>query len=319
MKLVNNTMTPVYLKTDPNMPFPTDKIFYLLTSDGLFLCRNHDWFQSCVPAKRGPGELAGQTEFVNVSYPLIPRMLIEKAIGFFHAIYKKHGWESALLIVWNKLTQQIELICPDQKASTGTVKYEIPNLPPHLVLVGDMHSHGSWSPNPSSMDEDDEMHRPGLHIVVGGITVEPPEFYCAAVVDGTRFKVTDIKALFEGYHQRDKNVPEEWLGKVKEYKYTYSYSGGSSHGYGGSYMDQDYDDWVKDRKKEDREAISEALAIFAKRDTCPTAKAVSAELFRVTKRATMIECDSKAEKFVKNWDRIKKGLSKHEEALTGKE
>ena len=64
----NGPVTPIYVKTDPRMPWPDDTFFYLMTADGLFACRNHKFFRSCVPAPRWPSELARQDTSLNVAY-----------------------------------------------------------------------------------------------------------------------------------------------------------------------------------------------------------------------------------------------------------
>src|SRR5881394_2125121 len=202
MKLISNITTPVYLKTEKSMEWPKDKMFYILSRDGLFLCRNHEWFRSCVPAKPGPGELESQEKFASVNYPTIPRALIEKAVGFFRRIEKDHGWEAALIIVWNRHNQELELICPEQKNGFGSVSYDIPKLPQHLALIGDIHSHPDFSPTPSTIDEGDELQRPGLHIIAGYITgkwEKQLQFYCAAVVDGERFEIVNHASVMEPY------------------------------------------------------------------------------------------------------------------------
>ena len=46
----NSLLTPILLKTADTMPWPEDEsVFHLVTSDGLFLCRNHPFFTSSVP------------------------------------------------------------------------------------------------------------------------------------------------------------------------------------------------------------------------------------------------------------------------------
>lgn len=317
---ITNLSVPVYLKTEEKMEFPKDPFFYMLSKDGLFVCRNHKWFQSCAKAKTGPMDLAKQEEFVKVDYPLIPRVLIERIVGFFHLVHDKHGWEAAVILCWNKNTQEVELIVPDQKCNSAACKYELPTIPHHLVMFGDIHSHGSWSPECSSTDESDEMHRPGLHIVVGNINQEPPKLYCAVVADGVRFKVEPVKELFEDYHSRNtKDVPAEWLEKVKEKKWEYSSSSYSSYGGYGSYHGSDDKEWQKKldeeekaAKEKDEKFVQKTLAYYAKQADCPTASDLQRELFQGTRRMSYLECESRASKFVKAWPRIKKGLSKHE-------
>jgi proteasome lid subunit RPN8/RPN11 len=219
-------LTPVYLKIQEDAVWPRDKAFYLLSRDGLFLCRNHEFFSSCVAADSWPGELAGQRPFLKLKYPRIPRKMIETIVGFFDLIAERDESEAAVLLGWNRETQAIELIVPDQIGTVVTsfygnrfaldLQYEAPTLPPHLALIGDVHSHVDGPAYASWTDEADEAYRPGLHLVVGRILEEPPHFYGAVTVDGTRFRVKDLEMIIEGYEQRrPRDVPAEWLAKVK--------------------------------------------------------------------------------------------------------
>ena len=115
---------------------------------------------------------------------------------------------------------------PDQIATVGTywwgtkypidLSYEIPVLPPHLMLIGDIHSHVNGPAFASLTDKADEQHQPGLHLVVGRIGQEPPEFHCEVLADGMRFQVQDLSSVMEGYRSRQtKAVPAEWLARVK--------------------------------------------------------------------------------------------------------
>ena len=96
-------LTPLYLKLDNAMAWPeVEKAFYLLTNNGLFLCRNTPFFRSCVPVEEFPSELAGQKTFLKLSYPRIPRQLMERVIGFFDLIGERYASEAAVLIAWNR-------------------------------------------------------------------------------------------------------------------------------------------------------------------------------------------------------------------------
>ncbi len=218
--------TPLYLKLNDAMPWPEqEKAFYLLSSEGLFLCRNTPFFRSCVPAREFPGELAEQRPFLQLAYPRIPRPLLEQVVGFFDLIGDRFGSEAAVLLAWNRTTETVEAIVPPQTGLVGMswsgnpypleLEYEVPPLPPHLLLLGDIHSHVDGSAYASFVDKADEMHQPGLHLVVGRILDEPPQFHCEATADGFRFKVRDLSLVLEGYHRRRTNeVPADWLSKV---------------------------------------------------------------------------------------------------------
>ncbi|MBI2926278.1 MAG: Mov34/MPN/PAD-1 family protein [Verrucomicrobia bacterium] len=232
MKLPSEKLlTPFHLKTASDVPWPADeKLFYLLTANGLFRCRNHPFFRSSVPVNDWPAELAAHRPFLKLSYPKIPQRLFERVIGFFARIGDDHGAEAAVLLAWHKTAHRLEVIVPEQCTLVGTtwsgrpfpveVRYEIPPLPPDLMLIGDIHSHVDMPAYASAMDKDDELHRPGLHIVVGRLSLEPPELHIEVTVDGTRFQVHDPKLVLAGYHhRRPHEVPQEWIAKVKVESY----------------------------------------------------------------------------------------------------
>jgi proteasome lid subunit RPN8/RPN11 len=230
MKLHNNhpqpLTTPIYLKTDDKMDWPQDNAFYVLSKDGLFLCRNHQFFMSCVPSDRWPAELAGQRPFLEIDYPRLPRRLLERVVGFFDIIGERYDSEAAVLLVWNRKSQKVEVVVPEQTGTVGTtyygsrhpldLHYEIPPLSAPRMLIGDIHSHVDGAAYASWTDRADEAYRPGLHLVVGRIKDEPPEFYCAVTADGMRFRVNDLDLVMEDYRARRRDdVPEEWIAKVK--------------------------------------------------------------------------------------------------------
>ena len=302
-KISNDLGTPVYLKTGENDPWPEDKTFYLLTASGLFLCRNHQWFRSCSPASegRGPSDLAEQNAELELSYPIIPRALVEKAVAFFRHVYDKQESESALIVVYNRLTDEVELVCPDQTVSYGSVNYKIPSLPPHQVLIGDFHSHCNFSPEPSMTDENDELNRPGMHLIAGYLKDPKPSFHCIVVADGTRFKVKDHSRVMAGFHStKGVTFPKDWLDKVKKKKWSSSFFGhgvydGDFSGSGGSNC------FGSTPSKEDEEKIQRALDNFLTYDECPTMEIVRTRLFACTRNCSYNCCEKRAKEFIEKW------------------
>lgn len=231
----SHLFTPLYLKLHDAMPWPEqENAFYLLSSDGLFLCRNTPFFRSCVPVEKSPSELAKQEPFLKLSYPRIPRRLMEQVVGFFDIVGERYASEAGVLIAWNSSTGAVEIVVPDQVGYVGTsyygkpypldLEYEVPSLPPHLVLIGDIHSHVDGPAYASYTDKSDETHRPGIHLVIGRILDEPPQFHCEATADGFRFKVRDLSMILEGYHRRRVHeVPPEWISKVTVKPWTSKY------------------------------------------------------------------------------------------------
>ena len=236
------------------MPWPDDDVFFLETGDGLFLCRNHEFFTSSVPAPNPPCELAAHRAFMKVKYPRIPQSLMELAVGFFYRVYKQHGSEAGLLLAWNRKRERMRLVCPQQEATvsrgwTGVYPiglfYEIPDLGDDL-LIGDLHSHADESAYASHTDKTDEQDRgSAIHVVVGKLSAIDADgqidLHVDGVVDGTRFNVPPGMVI-EGCGRPRQDVPRHWIKRVKITTYdnrpkTYNDYYGDYLGYGSSYND----------------------------------------------------------------------------------
>jgi hypothetical protein len=246
-----NLVTPIYLNTDGELDWPNDeRVFYILGANGLFLCRNHQFFRSCVEARNFPSELAEQDQFLKLRYPRVPRRILELIVGFFARIGRMHGSEAGVILAWDNTAKRMRIIVPPQRATVSTswrgsvypigLHYETPtDLPPDWTIVGDVHSHVDEGAYASGTDKYDEKHRAGLHIVVGRLYREPPEFHLEAVVDGTRFEVP-FKLVFDGYRKRRLGVPQEWLDKVTIEDYSKSSRSSSSGSYSSSHVSSYY-------------------------------------------------------------------------------
>lgn len=216
-------LTPIFHNLDESN-LPKDPAYYLLASNGLFYCRNTEFFSSCVPARNYPLELPQQRTFMKLRYPRIDRRLFELVVGFFSRVFDRHRSEAAIIPIWDRREQCIRLLVPPQEAGVtrgysgklypNDVRYEIPSLPAHQFPIGDIHSHGDGGAYSSWTDKSDEKFRAGLHIVVGRIDRDPPEVHVEAVVDGHRFAV-DAGSVIEGYRHRRTGVPKSWMDQVK--------------------------------------------------------------------------------------------------------
>jgi hypothetical protein len=214
---------PLYLKTDDRMPRPVDAEFYWLTQDGPFLCRNHPFFASDVPARRPVRALAAHEPRCVVRYPKVRASTLEFIVGFFDRVYELHGSEAVVLLLWDLDRQRYRLLVPEQEAtvwqgwgarrSPVDVRYTVPPLPARHLLVGDVHCHGNLQAFTSSTDAADERYRDGVHGVVGRIEREPPEFHLELAIDGHRFAL-EPEQFFEGYGKRRRFVPRQWLDRV---------------------------------------------------------------------------------------------------------
>ena len=216
---------PLFLDRD-DFEWPGDtRMFYLLSASGLFICRNHEFFKSCVLAPRGPSELNEREPFLDCGFPLVPRELFERVVGFFDAVRLRHNSEASVLLYHDRTQGRVRVVVPEQTATVVRYSdgYQYPiglhyfpptTLPPDWVQFGDIHSHVDMAAYASGTDVDDELHSAGLHLVVGRLSREPADFHVEAVVDGERFSL-DLEQVVEGYEARSLDVPEAWMERVR--------------------------------------------------------------------------------------------------------
>jgi hypothetical protein len=216
---------PIYLKTTDDMPRPTDAEFYWLTRGGMFLCRNHMFFASDTPVHQMPRSLADHRPACCVTLPLLGVAALEYVVGFFDAVYTRHGAEAIVLLLWDLQRRRYRLCVPPQEAGVWQshgglpcaidVKYEVPKvLPAHHLLVGDIHSHTDMNPSNSQVDNRDALYRDGVHAIIGRLDRDPPEFHLELSVDSFRYGLR-FGHLFQGYTRRRAKVPEKWLRQVR--------------------------------------------------------------------------------------------------------
>lgn len=216
-------ITPIYIKKSMAMRSPTDPVYYLLTSNCLYLCRNHPYYRSCVPAPRWPTELVPHAASFAPKFPPIPQDQFERICGFFGHMSEEHRAEAIVLLAWDSIDQMVRTIVPQQVSAVSAgsrglaypigVKYRFPqNLPKHWTVFSDIHSHCTMAAYASQTDIDDEDNFTGLHIVVGRLHQEPPEFHVEGVVDGTRFPL-QWESVVSGYECRDA-FPKEWMDQI---------------------------------------------------------------------------------------------------------
>lgn len=233
MKRIDPSLvTPIFARAQDGDRWPEDEsVFYVLAADGLFLCRNHEFFRSSVHARRWPSELATQGAFLDAAFPRPSRRRIERLVGFFDLAWQWYGGEATAFLAWNRRDERVEIIVPDQLSTVGRnrrgepypvgVHYRTPSrLPEDLKIFCDVHSHCDLPAYASSTDTEDEAHRTGLHAVVGKLHCEPPQFHVEAVIDGTRF-LLDEKTVFGEYRRRDFDVSRAWLRNVRVKEHTW--------------------------------------------------------------------------------------------------
>lgn len=239
--------TPVLLHTGDGEPpwLEQEPVFYVLSRSGLFLCRNHALFRSCVPTRSFPSELGALSPFARLRAPRLSQQLFEQVVAFFARVAREHDAEAAVHLLWDTSSGQVSVSVPQQTAIQGKnsygdswplgLRYSVPvDLPPGTLLLGDIHSHVYAAAYASGTDVHDEAHAPGLHVVLGRVDRDPPEIHVELVIDGARFAVQPEQVL-EGYEARAEQVPDGWMEQLSVEFDAPSWSSGGSWNAGGSW------------------------------------------------------------------------------------
>ena len=217
--------TSIYLKTDADGVVPVDEeCYYLLSRSGLFIGRNQALMRSLVPAPGWPRELQPQERSLQLTYPKVPADLLADIVGFFWSVACRHGAEAAVLLGYDGT--KITPIVPDQIGTIGRgyserpypigLHYHIPVDLNGLRIIGDFHSHAFEAAYASSIDMQDERHRPGLHVVAGRLDRDPPDWHVEYVVDGARFPIAAEDVLdLDAYGGRTVPTDTAWLDRVE--------------------------------------------------------------------------------------------------------
>ena len=219
-------LTPILIKDSKDLEWPADvQVFYLLTGNGLFLCRQLQLFRSCVPVNTWPSELLDQQPLLEHSYPRVPKQVFEQLVGFFAVMAEKRGCEAAAYLVFDRVNETVSTLIPKQRATMRRswsgrelpvgLEYDHPTgLSKDQMILGTVHSHVYESAYSSAVDVNDETEKPGVHIVIGRLDRDPPDLHAEAVVDGKRFRL-DPREVIEGSAARNLVFPVEWLEQVE--------------------------------------------------------------------------------------------------------
>ncbi len=177
-------MFPVYLKDEDFEP-PADPIHYLVTADGLFLVKENPIFRSAVRV-RGIRGLQGQKDEVRWKLPPVPGTLLQRVVGLFREVYRRHRCEAIVLLFYDVVRREYELTVPEQEVAGGHLTYAIGPTPTGKIRVGTIHSHADADAFHSPVDQGDEEHDDGLHVTVGNLD-GIFGLSCSLMVDGRRF------------------------------------------------------------------------------------------------------------------------------------
>jgi len=197
--------------------------------------------------------------------PRIPAIHIARSHEFFQRVWEKFRAESEVMLMYNKVSQEYNLWCPEQKISGGHVGYETPmdeleefrKGNNDWTWAGTIHSHCNFSAYHSGVDTDDERHVDGVHITLGHVDSDDFSMVSSVCINKQRWQlpcenvirgvvrsqkrngvriwanqdeyfhpVLTDEETEEFYNKYEPQITNEWMPKVK--KEVFQYRGGSN-------------------------------------------------------------------------------------------
>lgn len=239
----------------PRAPFP----YYVMTKEGLYTRGVNSLGRYIIPTKSldrldSLGGDKGGIFWWDASR--IPAHIMSQMVDFFSYVWDELKAEAELLLFYNEEiedeNERWKLFCPRQEVSGGSVDsdytMQMDEFPEGYQLVGTGHSHCNFGAHHSSIDDKDAKDFNGIHITVGHVDDDVPEFDCFVSVNGINFphnynlfkKVANVEDI-RGY----KAPNEDWIKVVTHEKelpkkkgestYVYGPRGGGSSSPGGQY------------------------------------------------------------------------------------
>jgi PRTRC genetic system protein A len=132
-----------------------------------------------------------------------PEHLMRQAHDFFRAVWNKYQTESSLYIIYNRESDTFRLWAPEQYVTSTSVNHKLDILPSSWNAVGTIHSHCNFSAFHSGTDSHDMAGMPGLHITIGQVDQDTPEYAIAMSMGDTQFTVK-----YEDIISDDSDLPD---------------------------------------------------------------------------------------------------------------
>lgn len=198
------------------LPEP-DTIHYVAARNGLFLRKPTALGPVMVPMKTMPEHLAEVDKektgghFVFTADSLPPELMAQ-VVAWFRRVFETHGTEAEVLLTYNETgTPKYRTFIPTQKNSSVSVTsiHDPSHIRKGWQLVGSIHSHCDFSAFHSGTDTHDASTFNGLHITIGKVNTDTPEYAAMVMMNGVRFdyevdQIADLSLVGTG------SAPEWW-------------------------------------------------------------------------------------------------------------
>ncbi len=182
---------------------------YIIGRDGFYLKKSTKLFDVTVKVTSIP-DYEPVMEHMQWNAPLLPYSIIEEALEFFRAVYKRHKSEAVLMLAMND--SKWELAVPEQTVSGASLEYSVNK---RITPVGTIHSHCDMGAFFSKTDNDDVAGFDGLHIVIGKINMAAPAMAVGVYANGRLFEFEPSSIIKNVPIQKELAGEHPWLANVK--------------------------------------------------------------------------------------------------------
>ena len=203
-------------------PEYSDKPGFIGTKDGWFVNTPTLFGIAHVKANKGPQTLGELKASFRMNDKMIPQWLIMKAHDLFKKVWDKQQTEAMVYIIHHPVEDRFNLWVPEQYVSGASVSYRLQpgQIKGGWQAVGTIHSHCNFGAFHSGTDQHDMDGMPGLHITIGHVDRDWPEFAIALSANGDSFDVSSIEDIMDREaikdHKGYDDAPDWWMDLIKK-------------------------------------------------------------------------------------------------------
>jgi hypothetical protein len=227
-----NPLDIIIAKPDEELPVE-DVIFYAATKKG-WLVNTPTIFgnaQVVMDPKEHPASLPEPNERFVLNGRKMPLHMLSQFHDLARKNFEKRKAECSAYLTWNPDTDDYKLFIPEQYVTHTSVNHKLDagQIKHGYQAIGTIHSHCDFSAFHSGTDKHDMGKMPGLHITIGHVNTDDPDFDFAISQGDAAFTVT-WEQIVDVERPLDKNgyatAPDHWLRFIKEGTAPWGYQGG---------------------------------------------------------------------------------------------
>lgn len=201
------------------LPKPDAGPYYVLDGKDIYVHRNTRLGRVLArldkrPDQIKPYNIAG---FMWQDIPPISPELIGRVLGFFRHVWDiRHAEAMVMLTIDND--NNYDLLIPDQRVTGTSIAYDLDAtaVPDDRTLIGTIHSHCNMSAFHSHTDEGDADQRDGIHITIGHVSSNKPDYAVMVSFNGTHWQDFKLEDVTDPGAISIAEFPHNWLDKVTD-------------------------------------------------------------------------------------------------------